>query len=343
MDTRTGLKAIKALGIASALAFAPANAGTAAAQNGSRQVAQLSFVEQRSGVPSALTFSVDYVNPDDPSAKPPAVRTVVETLAHGASFDTSIPEHCVASDAQLMLQGESACPPASRVGTGFIRVDTGFPGPNRYIEVDAVFLNNADQLIFLTTDRATGARVVARGTIEGGRLTTSAPTLPGTPPDGAAIDLVQTRLESISRVIGGEVRGYITTPPECPANQAWVNKLSFTYADGVTQSVDSPSPCIEGEDGAAGHKPGRCANHWKGTQGPDRHAGTSVGDRLSGLRGDDRLRGRRRADCLKGGGGADVLRGGKGRDRLVGGPGHDTCYGGRGHDRLRGCERIANR
>jgi hypothetical protein len=343
MDNRTRRRALTLLALGGALVVAPSYAATAAAQTGSRQIAQADFVEQRPGLPSALTFSVDYVNPDDPSAKPPAVRTVMETLAQGASFDTSVPEQCLASDAQLMLQGESACPSGSKVGTGFIRIDTGFSGPNRFIEVDVVFLNNTGQLIFLTTDRDSGARVVARGTIQDGRLTSNAPTLPGTPPDGAAIDVVQTQLESISRVVGGEVRGYITTPPECPPDHTWVNTLSFTYADGVTQTVDSPSPCTEGEGDAAGHKPGPCANHWKGSDGADRHAGTSLGDRLSGMRGDDRLRGRRSADCLRGGRGADVLRGGRGSDRLIGGPGRDTCFGGRGHDRVRGCELILGR
>jgi hypothetical protein len=219
------------------------NADITTAQTGSRQSAAARFVEQRPGVPTALTFSVDYVNPDDPSAKPPAVRTVVETLARGARFDTSVPAQCAASDAQLVLQGESACPPGSKVGTGFIRIDTGFPEPNRFLNEDVTFLNNTNQLIFLTTDRASGARFVARASVTGGQLTSSAPPLPGTPPDGGAIDIVQTRLDSISRIVAGEIHGYITTPPQCPPSHAWVNSLSFTYADGVTQNLESSSPC----------------------------------------------------------------------------------------------------
>jgi RTX calcium-binding nonapeptide repeat (4 copies) len=329
-----------ALALGCCLALALGRADTTVAQTGSRQTAEATFVEQRPGVPTALTFRVDYVNPDDPDGKPPAVRTVVETLAQGAHFDTSVPERCAASDAQLMLQGESACPPGSKVGTGYIRIDTGFPEPNRFIEVDVVFLNNADQLIFLSTDRDTGARVVARATIQGGRLTSSAPPLPGTPPDGGTIDVVQTQLDSISRNVGGETRGYITTPPQCPPSRAWVNSLSFTYADGVTQSVESPSPCLEG---VGGHEPQRCANTWEGSRRSDRHAGTPQGDRLLGFRGADRLRGRGGGDCLHGHPGSDVLRGGAGADTLIGGPGGDRCHGGRGDDRLRGCERIKSR
>ena len=221
-----------------------ASAGPALAQPASRQAASAGFVEQRPRVPTALTFSIDYVNPADPGGKPPAVRTVVETLANDARFDTTVPAQCAATDAQLVAMGEAACPPASKVGSGFIRIDTGFPQPNRFLEVDVTFFNNADQLIFLNTSRANGARVVARGTIQGGRLTSNAPPLPGTPPDGGAIDVVQTRLEAISREVGGVRRGYITTPTVCPPGGSWTNTLSFTYADGVTQTVASPSPCV---------------------------------------------------------------------------------------------------
>jgi hypothetical protein len=316
-------------------ALAHLSVETTVAQTGSRQTAAAEFVEQQPGVPTALRFSVDYMNPDDPSAKPPAVRRVLETLAQGARFDTTVPEQCSATDPQLMLQGETACPPGSKVGTGFIRIDTGFPEPDRFIEVDVTFLNNSDQLIFLTTDRDTGTHVVSRATVEGGTLTSSAPPLPGTPPDGGAIDVVRTQLDEISQVVGRETRGYITTPPRCPSNHLWVNSLSFTYADGVTQSVASPSRCV-------GPRSGPCANRWDGTPGSDRHSGTRRGDRLFGYGGEDRLRGRRGADCLRGGRGADVLRGGRGADVLRGGPGQDTCYGGRGDDRLRGCEQIGN-
>ena len=226
--------------VLAALVWAP----TATAQTGSRQSLTVAFVEQRPGMPSALSFNVDYVNPENPSDKPPAVRTVVETLAAGARFDTDVPQQCRSSDAELMLAGAGACPPGSRVGTGYIRIDTGFPDPNRFIEADVTFLNNAGQVIFLSTDRQTGARVVSRATIEGGRLTSTAPPLPGTPPDGGALDVVRTRLDAITREIGGTRRAYIATPPDCPAGGEWANTVSFTYADGIRQTVVSRSPCV---------------------------------------------------------------------------------------------------
>jgi hypothetical protein len=307
----------------------------ASAQTGSRQSAELRFLDGAPGVSTGVTLNIDYVNPSDLSAKPPAVRKVVQDLAEGAQIDTSIPARCTASDPQLMVQGASACPAGSRVGAGTITIDTGFPGPGRFVVADVVFLNNTNQLIFVSTERGTGARVVTRSAIEGRRIVNDAPPLPGAPPDGGAIDVVQVRLDEVSREIGGVRRGYITTPGACPDTRFWVNSTTFTYADGVSQTVDTNSSCVKG-----GKRPGRCANERNGSPRRDRLVGTSAGDRLFGLRGNDRLSGRRGRDCLHGHRGDDLLLGGPGRDRLFGGAGFDTCRGGSGRDRLRGCERI---
>jgi RTX calcium-binding nonapeptide repeat (4 copies) len=307
----------------------------ASAEAGSRQSAELRFLDGEPGVPTGITLNIDYVNPSDPGAKPPAVRKVVQDLAEGAQIDTSVPARCTASDAQLMLQGAQACPAGSRVGAGMITIDTGFPEPGRFIVADVVFLNNTNQLIFVSTDRGSGARVVTRSAVEGRRVTTDAPPLPGAPPDGGAIDVVQVRLDEISHVVGGVRRGYITTPGGCPDSRAWTNSVAFTYADGVSQTVNTASTCVKGAK-----QRGRCAAERNGSPRRDRLAGTNSGDRLFGLRGDDRLAGRRGRDCLHGHRGDDVLLGGPGRDRLFGGKGRDVCRGGSGKDRLRGCEQI---
>ena len=75
----TAVRALVLVALCAAVAIW--GAGTALPQTGSRQTASVKFVEKRPGVPTALTFSADYVNPDNPSGKPPAVRPVVKTLA----------------------------------------------------------------------------------------------------------------------------------------------------------------------------------------------------------------------------------------------------------------------
>src|SRR2546430_6064169 len=103
------------LGLLLLLGIAAESAG---APNSSRQSAKLTFDTERPGVASGVSVAIDYVNPNDPRAKPPAVRRVVLRFASGTRIDTSAPRLCTASDAELMLLGGSACPPGSKVGQG---------------------------------------------------------------------------------------------------------------------------------------------------------------------------------------------------------------------------------
>jgi hypothetical protein len=218
---------------------------TASAQQGSRQDASLLFTQTKPGVSTGLQLNIDYVNPADPEAKPPAVRHVVTELAPGAHYDTAVPGLCTASDPELIAQGTAACSADSVVGDALITVDTGFPGSGRFITSDTTLLNDTGELIFLNTDRQSGARVVTRSQVGERTVTTDAPFLPGTPPDGAAIDTVQLSESAISQGGGN----YITTPPECPQQGYWVNRVHFTYFDGVTQVVETHSRCDEPHQG----------------------------------------------------------------------------------------------
>jgi len=129
------------------------------------QTASLRFLESTPGRPSGYRVRIDYTDPEDPEAKPPSVRRVVEVFPKGTRIDAGAPARCVAGDAELMLRCRSACPAGSVVGTGSIRLDTGVPGPGRYLNEDVTFLNDTAELIYLTQDRATGARTVVRATL----------------------------------------------------------------------------------------------------------------------------------------------------------------------------------
>ena len=50
---------------------------------------------------------------------------------------------------------------------------------------------------------------------------------------------MRTKLDRI--VANG--RGYVTTPPICPASGTWTSTIVFTYRDGVSQTASSPSSC----------------------------------------------------------------------------------------------------
>lgn len=55
---------------------------------------------------------------DDPSGNPPYMRRMVFDNPAGLRYDTSVPDHCTASDVELMTRGADACPAGSRLGGG---------------------------------------------------------------------------------------------------------------------------------------------------------------------------------------------------------------------------------
>ena len=207
---------------------------------------QKSSYKLSSTVPGSSTgehFVFDYVNPDDPEAKPPAVERVVTKLPRRGRFDPSVPGSCTASDAQLMAQGASACPKDSLLGGGVVTVDTGVPGPGRIVTADVVFANNAEdetgEFIYVNTVRdASLARTVIRADVKRRKTITVAGLLPGLPPDGGAIDTVDVQVDSISTPAGD----YITTPPRCRKGH-WVTRVRFTYQDDVSQVERDKTPC----------------------------------------------------------------------------------------------------
>ena len=234
--------------IATAGVLCPAGGGAAtmsgvAASQSDYQTASLRFIESMPGRASGYRVRIDYTNPDDPEAKPPSVKRVVEVFPRGTRVDTGAPARCRASDAELMLVGRSACPRGSIVGNGFIRLDTGIPGPGRYLKEDVTFLNNTNQLIYLTRDRANGARTVVRARVRGNRVITEAPLLPGAATDGTAIDVVRGNFPKLVRMRDGHRRAYVTTPQRCPARGFWVTRVRFAYHDGTNQTERTRNRC----------------------------------------------------------------------------------------------------
>jgi hypothetical protein len=222
-------------------------AGIALAAEGAYQTSEYTLTQKHKARPTGEHFAFDYVNPDDPDAKPPAVEKVVTILPRGSRYDPSVPGSCTASDAELTAQGAAACPEDSAVGGGVITVDTGVPGPGRIVTADAQFFNNAEdpegEFIYLNTVRDTGARTVVRADVTRRRTITVAPLLPGIPPDGGAIDTVDVDVAKVVRTIDGERRGYITTPPRCPRSKSWVARVRFTYDGDYSQTVPTANGC----------------------------------------------------------------------------------------------------
>jgi hypothetical protein len=232
----------RALTILCGLTLALASGAVAAPGPSDRQSSSYTLSEERPGHGSSERFVFDYRNPDDPEAKPPAVRRVVTVLPRGARYDTTAPEQCTAGDPELMAQGGAACPPGSAIGGGVVTVDTGAPGDARIVTADVEFFNNAGEFIYVNTVRGTEARTIIRAAVTKRKTITDAGMLPGTPPDGGSIDTVDLTVENVA----AGSRDYITTPPVCRGRKTdphWTTRVRFTYADEVTQVVPTHTPC----------------------------------------------------------------------------------------------------
>jgi hypothetical protein len=236
------------------VALALAAAGFALAQGPAYQTAEIVLEEPEPGRATAARVHIDYVNPADPAAKPPAVMQVVEILPPGSRIDTSAPEICTASDAQFDLMGQGACPPGSNVGGGEVDLDAGTGA----LPFDVTLFNNRNELILFFEQRGGGVRTPSRAKVEGDRpdgprFIAQVPPIPGGPPDGfTAIKRVRVRIDAITR--GG--KNYVTTPPTCPAG-GWISRLDFTYRDGTEQTVTNRSPCNPADDVALDRSPPR--------------------------------------------------------------------------------------
>lgn len=229
--------------LAGASVLAPT--ASALAQAPSRQTATVVFSEKASGSPTGATVKIRYRDSGNAAGKPPTVQRIVTAFAPGTLIDTSVPSACAVNDARLMSEGFGACPPQSLLGTGSVTLDTGTEGA-RFVENDLTLINNAGELIMLTTVRGSSppARAVVRGKVMGNTIVSEIPPIPGGPADGfTAIRDVDFQISRIFDRVEGETRAYLSTPAECPTTGVFANAFSFTYRDGLTQDVPSPSAC----------------------------------------------------------------------------------------------------
>jgi hypothetical protein len=203
------------------------------------QTSSYTLSQKLPGKSTSERFVFDYVDPANPEGKPPAVRKVTTILPKGGRYDTSVPEACTASDAQLMAQGGAACPEGSAIGGGVVTVDTGAPGPGRIVTADVEFFNNVDEFIYVNTVRGSGARTIIRAEVTDRLTITPAGMLPGTPPEGGAIDTVDVTVEGVRNARGN----YITTPPRCPKDRSWTARVRFEYDGGVAQTMPTENRC----------------------------------------------------------------------------------------------------
>src|SRR3954447_7437813 len=171
-------RAVSALVVAAAIAAAPTSA-----RAGARGDFKQAFPPPPPGVSTGVETWLFYKNPSDPNAKPIPVREEQFTVPEGTTFDNAVVPPCHASDLELMLLEEAACPPESYIGGGEGTTMSGFPGAGETpITVDGWEYGSGTLL--LAGAKTYHLRQATRAPRDGLVVTIEVPRSPGGPPDG---------------------------------------------------------------------------------------------------------------------------------------------------------------
>ena len=196
------------------------------------------------GAPTGFVYDGTYHAAGDPNGNPPYMRKMVTYNDPGLRYDTSVPKRCTASDAQIAIQGPSACPAGSRVGGG--TASALFLGNPSTVDVDV--FNNKDQIMIV--GHSPFVTSVSRGHINpDSSVEFASPTCfpSGSSTPCPVDDLLQTGshvdVPAYTKTSNGVVRSYMTTPPTCPASGHWDTPIRFWWADGTVDTVTTQQAC----------------------------------------------------------------------------------------------------
>lgn len=221
---------------ASAIAAPPAPAETTR-----RSELEAGFSSAAPGTSTGLRLGVVYRAAGDPDAKPSPIRSLLIALPTGTVFDASAAPECRASDAELTLLGPAACPAASQVGSGSFTAITGIGAPVDPFVGDLYVFHGPAQLIEVVTAPGTRLPVgIDRLRVSEGTISARPAPVPGGPPDGQTA-VREVRLTIPARTAGAHT--LFTTPPDCPASDAWTSRGTFGFADGTSDEATATTPC----------------------------------------------------------------------------------------------------
>ena len=219
-----------------ALALLGVMAASAPAHAGERADFQLSFAEQAVATPTKWKLHLRYKAPGDPEAKPYAIRHLSLRFPPGTRVNVDSHPACEATNEEIQLLGDAACPTESRIGGGTLTVITGFgPLVDPYPTNLSLFSTREGMIEVLKEVHLDTVLAIERLTLENGALTASPLVVPGGPPD----------FKIAARDIDWDVTsaGWLTTPTQCPASGLWSAIGTFTFDDGATVTETAGTPC----------------------------------------------------------------------------------------------------
>jgi hypothetical protein len=212
------------------------------------------FTTTRPSSPTGLGFDSRFHAAGDEQGNPPYLRRMVVHPPAGMRYDTSVPDQCTATDAELRLRGPNACPQGSLLGDGITTGVFMFPVADNlsdqfvfheFWHILHVF-NNANEQIVLV--EAEGYEVVRGRFRDDGAIDWQLPTCFPAPPTGCVDDYIiqltnSTFLPPYTEESADGVRSYATTPPECPRSGHWDTAVELFWSDGSYDNVVTTQPC----------------------------------------------------------------------------------------------------
>jgi hypothetical protein len=234
-------------GLVACAAFAVLPGGAIAEPgSGPRETVDQTFTTTAPGTPTGVDYSATYHAAGDPNGNPPFLRRMVFHPPEGMRFDTSVPEKCTATDAELAVRGPDACPAGSRLGGGTVDGIFYFPFSDnefhRYHH-NTYVLNNTDEQILLVESEGF---TVQRGQVHPDGSVEFNPTtcFPASPTGQCADDYILQLKSSSSLPAYTNARGsYATTPATCPESRRWVSTVQLSWSDGSVDDVATTQPC----------------------------------------------------------------------------------------------------
>jgi hypothetical protein len=246
--TRRGSAIFGGAVVALCLGWLGPAAASALPASGAHETVDISSSTTRPSTSAALGYAARYHSATDPSGDPPALRRLVIELPAGTRIDTSVPGRCTATDSQIQFEGESACPPSARIGTGQATAKILGLGTATF---DTVIYNAKDEMLELIKS---GGRVlsVVHTYVHGRTLDGPIPTClaGGQPPAGCPFDQVtllanHLQVFPVSVGRGTAQRNYGTTPPSCPPSGRWQAPVTLYYGDRSVDRVTPEAPCTQ--------------------------------------------------------------------------------------------------
>jgi hypothetical protein len=194
---------------------------------------KLRFTANRPGARTGWTAD-GALKPVPPGRQVPPQRGVDFVFPAGTRIDAGAVPACHASDQQIARTGPSACPPASRVGSGSAGLALGTTGT---LDTRLSVFDGGRRLIIVFTSTAGTVVRVLSGTINGTHIKSTIPRIVLSGGGEVAVFRLALKL----RAAGTSQRPLIRTPRACQRSGRW----RFTYLPrydppyGVQRSTSS--------------------------------------------------------------------------------------------------------